>query len=96
MPVALAAAAFLFEDALKTVLVIVGIIPVLVTCGAFVYFTIVNPEKLQSEDYQVKHEAIQVLQIKSDRIDVSPTSLNEIAGTVAKQLQSVSEVDAND
>lgn len=93
MPPAIVAAYF-FDDPLKTVLVIVGATPVVVTCLGFAFFAMTNPEKLQSEEYQIKHQAMEVLQVKTESINVSPASLNEIVGTVARQLERVREVES--
>ena len=46
-------------------LVIVGVVPVLTTCGGFAYFALRSPEKLQSEDYQLRHEELQLRQQKT-------------------------------
>ena len=83
--------AYFFDEPLKTVLVYVGLTPIAITCLGFGYFAIVNPDKLQSEEYQIRHEAMQVLQVKSGSIEVSAASLNEIAGTVVRQLENVNE-----
>ena len=69
-------AAYLFRDhpAVMVILVVVGALPVIVTCGGFVYFARTKPELLQSEDYQLRHEALQMIQKQSGHagvIDVS-------------------------
>lgn len=70
----------LFEDnsVLQTILVGVGLCPVLVTCMGFVYFAIKKPEKLQSEDYQIKHLSLQMIQQQSDGKEITIDTLKPI------------------
>ncbi|MGA1979615.1 MAG: hypothetical protein ABSG99_03495 [Sedimentisphaerales bacterium] len=68
------------EDRLVCIVLIVsGLIPLGVTCCGFVGFAIFKPEKLQSEDYQLRHESLQIIQQKAGRMDMDPTSLEGIA-----------------
>jgi len=47
---------------LMWVLLAVSIGPILLTCIAGGYFALVKPDKLQSEDYQLRQQSIQMLQ----------------------------------
>ena len=74
-------AAFLFRanTSLSAGLLTIGALPIVVTCAGFAYFAIKQPEKLQSEDYQLRHEAIQLIQTKGGQVAVDITSLEAIA-----------------
>jgi hypothetical protein len=80
--------AYIFRDAtvLCYLLLAVGLFPVVVTCFGFIYFAIVRPEKLQSEEYQLRHETLLIIQEKTGRITMLPTPLDAIANPQAKQL----------
>jgi len=71
--------AFRENTLLCTILVIAGFVPPLVTCCGFVGFAIFKPEKLQSEDYQLRHESLQIIQSKTGRVAVESASLEAIA-----------------
>lgn len=60
------------------ILVVTGILPIVITCLGFCYFAIAKPEKLQSEDYQLRHESLLFLQQKSDDIELPTSSLEQI------------------
>ena len=74
-------AAFQFQEnqTLCSCLVVAGLAPIAVACLGFIGFALFNPDKLQSEDYQIRHEALQILQQKSGQIAIDPTSLEAIA-----------------
>jgi hypothetical protein len=74
-------AAYAFRDmpALSIVLICLGGLPLFVACLVFVGFAIYRPEKLQSEEYQIKHESLQLIQQKAGRLAMAPTSLTAIA-----------------
>jgi hypothetical protein len=44
------------------ILIAGGLLPIAVGCSIFVYFALTKPEMLQSEDYQLRHEALQMIQ----------------------------------
>jgi hypothetical protein len=77
-----------FEDLIiQRILIAVAVLPVIVVCSISVYFAIRKPDKLQSEEYQIKHEALQMFQVKVSSIDVPPTSLDSIASGIMKDLE---------
>ena len=78
---------FLDYQTICTTLIIVGVIPVVVTCLGFAGFAIFKPDKLQSEDYQIRHEALQIIQQKTGQMVVDPTSLHAITNPVQKQIE---------
>jgi hypothetical protein len=43
-----------------------------------IYFSIFRPEKLQSEDYQLKNSAIELIRQKGASVAVIPSSLEAI------------------
>jgi hypothetical protein len=69
-------------EPLTTVLTLTGAIPVGMTCLIAAYFAIFRPEKLQSEEYQIRHEALELIKEKGSSIEVSPSSLDNIANPV--------------
>jgi hypothetical protein len=75
------AAAYLFRDdaVLKTLLVLVGIVPIMLTCTVAGYFAFRTPEKLQSEEYQLRQQTLNIIEEKGGRITVDKVSLEEIA-----------------
>lgn len=81
--------AYLFKDIpeIRNWLLAVGLTPTCVTCLGFVGFAIFRPEKLQSEEYQIRHESLQILQQKSGRIKIATASLEAIGNPLAKQIE---------
>jgi hypothetical protein len=71
---------------LATFFMCVGAAPVLATILGFFYFMIWDPDKLQSEDYQIRREALDIIRQKGSSIPVSPSSLNLIANPVHDAL----------
>lgn len=56
--------AWLFQNNPVAVVVClaVGVLPVVTACFVYVGFAIWRPEKLQSEDYQIRNQALHILQ----------------------------------
>lgn len=80
MPVCfIGAYAFREIPTLCVAFIVLGGLPLVVACLAFIGFAIFKPEKLQSEEYQIKHESLQLIQQKAGRITMAPTSLTAIA-----------------
>jgi hypothetical protein len=44
------------------------------------------PEKLQSEDYQIRHETLELIKQKGTSLEISPTSLTVIANPAHPRL----------
>jgi hypothetical protein len=79
-PICFVAAYFFRADLFVFRLLIgIGVAPILTACVGFVYFALRKPEKLQSEDYQLRHETLQIIQQKSGQLIVDPASLSAIA-----------------
>lgn len=70
------------------ILSFVGILPILVACIGFCYFALFKPEKLQSEDFQIRHESLQLIQKKSGEITVLASSIEQIVNPAAPALVS--------
>ena len=66
-------------EPLATVLTGAGLLPVIVTCIMAGYFAVFRPDKLQSEEYQIRHETLELIKKKGSSIEVSPSSLDNIA-----------------
>jgi hypothetical protein len=69
---------------LSGILVALGSAPIIVTLFAYVYLLFRDPAKLQSEDYQIRHEALQFIREKGNPVAINPTSLEAIANPAAR------------
>jgi len=80
--------AYLFKefDFIRNLFAIMGVIPIIIACAGFIYFAYFKPEKLQSEDYQLRHESLQMIQQKGGRIILDPASIEAIANPAGRQL----------
>ena|ERR1044071_5009025 len=83
--------AYLFKeyDFIRNLLVIIGIIPIVLACIVIGGFAIFKPEKLQSEEYQLRHQSLKMIEEKSGRITVDATSIEALASwerDVMKQI----------
>jgi hypothetical protein len=67
------------KEPLCTILAIVGILPVLVACGMYVYFGIKDPDRLHSEEYRLRDRILKLTETKGGKIAVNPLELTEIA-----------------
>ena len=59
-------------------LVGVGITPIVITCLAFAGFAIFSPERLQSEAYQLQHEALKLIEKSGTPLKIAPVSIEAI------------------
>ncbi len=87
-PCCFTAAYMLREDAfLSRLLGFVGVLPILVACAMFVFFGIQKTDKkLQSEDYQIRQELLQIISSKGGRIKIEPISIEMITNPDAKVI----------
>ncbi len=78
--------AYLFYDVknILYLLIIAGISPIAVACIAYLGFAIFKPDKLQSEDYQIRSKTLQLIQQKGGKIKMPPTPLELIANPSTK------------
>jgi hypothetical protein len=74
------ATAYVFRNDLfvKVLLVIVGVLPILITCVVAVFFAFCKPDKLQSEEYQLRQQTLSMIEEKGGRIKVDVVSLEQI------------------
>lgn len=81
--------AYIFRDVpdVRGWLLAGGLLPLAIASIGFLGFAIYRPEKLQSEEYQIRHESLQLIQQKSGRIAISTTSIEAIANPQAKLLE---------
>jgi hypothetical protein len=52
--------------------------PILASVIGFLYFMIRDPQRLQSEDYQIRHETLEFIRQKGSSLEISPLSLEAI------------------
>lgn len=73
--------AYLFRDVeqLCSILVYIGAAPIAATIIGFFYFMIVSPEKLQSEEFQLRQQSLDIIKQKGGIVEVSHASLEAIA-----------------
>jgi hypothetical protein len=72
--------AYLFHGtkAVLYLLISAGILPIVIACLTYVGFAIFKPDKLQSEEYQLRVKSLQLIQQKGGKIKLPPTSLELI------------------
>ena len=72
-------------EPIATILAYVGVAPVGVTCIMAIYFAMFRPDKLQSEDYQIRHETIELIRQKGSSIEIAPSSLEAVSNPVQQR-----------
>jgi len=78
----LAAYNFRDDSAIRNWLLIGGFLPVAVVCVVFIGFAIFKPDKLQSEDYQLRHESLTLILQKGGKVPIDPASIQAIANPI--------------
>lgn len=78
------------KEPLSTILTYAGIAPVAVTCVLGTFLTLFRPEKMQSEEYRIRHEALELIREKGSLIEISPSSLEGIANPTLR-IESASQ-----
>jgi hypothetical protein len=71
-----------------------GLLPIIIASIGFLGFAIFRPEKLQSEEYQLRHESLQLIQQKSGRLAITPASIEAIANPQTRLLEQKGGPDA--
>lgn len=69
-------------EPLATILLWLGASPIFAAIVGFLYFMIYAPEKLQSEEYQLRHETLELIRQKGSSVEISPSSLEAIMNPV--------------
>jgi hypothetical protein len=70
-----------------TLLVYFGGAPIGATILGFLYFMIFDPHRLQSEEYQIRHETLELIRQKGSTVELTPSSLEAIANPVHAQIR---------
>lgn len=65
----------------QTVCLAIASIPLLTFAVGFLYFMVLNPDKLRSEQYELKKMALELIEEKGGRIPMSSSSVEAIANT---------------
>lgn len=88
--------AYVFRDVpeIRAWLLAGGLTPIFVASVGFLGFAIYRPEKLQSEEYQLRHESLQLIQQKSGRLAVTSASIEAIANPQTRLLEQKGGQDA--
>jgi hypothetical protein len=60
-----------------------GLTPSFVTCGAYLAFALRNRESLQSEAYQLQHEALKLIEKSGTPLKFAPVSIEAITTLTA-------------
>ncbi|QYK48440.1 MAG: hypothetical protein KF838_00970 [Phycisphaeraceae bacterium] len=85
MPTCLISAGLL-DASLAKYLVFAAISMPLLTVLCFVYFMLVDPDKLQSEDYQIRKAALELIEEKGGRLPLYPASIDTISNPDRRAL----------
>jgi hypothetical protein len=70
------------HEPLATITSWLAVSPVAATIVGFFYFMIAGPQRLQSEEYQIRHEALELIREKGSSFEVKPSSVDSIANPV--------------
>jgi hypothetical protein len=60
---------------MQVALLAVGSLPILCSCGAYIYWMLKSPDRLHSEDYQLRRQALQMIYEKGARAGVLASSV---------------------
>jgi hypothetical protein len=80
--------AYLFKDepVVSHWLLIAAAVPMILACVAYAGFALLRPEKLQSETYQLRQQAIQLVAQKGKGFAISPVSLEAISNPAVGRI----------
>ncbi len=88
VPILLGAAyAFRDRENISTALVVAALAIIGAVVLSYCYFVLFHPEKLQSEDYQLRHMAMQVYQKKTEHIVPTEAGMAHIANPAARSIE---------
>lgn len=68
----------LYPGGVPTWFIVIIFLPVIFACLGFAFLLIFNPDKLQSEDYQIRKQTLDLAFQKGDRFPINPLSLELI------------------
>lgn len=69
-------------------LVVLAFIPVVCAALGFLFLLIMDRDKLQSEDYQIRKKSLELIQQKGDALPIASTSIEAIANPIYDALPS--------
>ena len=74
------AAAYLFrtDEFVVRFAMVLSAVPVVTTCALAVYFAVRRPERLQSEQFQLRQQTLQLLQEKGSRVPLTEPLLTKV------------------
>lgn len=76
------------EDAfLRNLFGVASVVPGIVACAMYVYFAIWKTSRLQSENYQIRQEILQMVSKKGSKIELVPLSLPAIANPTPEEIE---------
>lgn len=78
--------AYFSSGSMQIALLVIGALPVVCACGAYIYWMIVAPDRLHSEDYQLRRQALQMIHEKGVRVGVLASSVIAITNPNAPKL----------
>lgn len=71
---------------MQVALLVVGSTPILCACGAYVYWMLKAPDRLHSEDYQLRRQALQMIYEKGARAAILASSVVAITNPSVSKL----------
>jgi hypothetical protein len=71
---------------IRGVLVVVGLIPIVTASAIYIYFALTKPEKLQSEEYQLRHETLRLIEVKARISPIDGEAIQAIASAPLHRL----------
>ncbi len=78
--------ATLSNGIIQVTLLMMGSIPILCACGAYIYWMLKSPDRLHSEDYQLRRQALQMIYEKGARTAILASSVVAITNPSAPKL----------
>ena len=82
---AIAASCFL-TGSLQIAALAIAAFPLLIFSIGFIYFMLRDPDKLQSENYQIQKRALELISQKGRSIRISPTSIEAITNPSYREI----------
>jgi hypothetical protein len=78
--------AFFSSGAPQVALLIIASVPIVCTCAAYFYFMVREPNRLHSEDYQLRQQALEMIYEKGARGGIYATSIIAITNPDVRRL----------
>jgi hypothetical protein len=66
---------FFSEGILQILFFLVGALPIVCACGAYIYWMVKAPNRLHSEDYQLRRQALEMIHEKGVKVGVLANSV---------------------